>query len=340
MTPPVGIIGSGSFGTAVANIIGQRREVLVYSRNAETVRRMNEDRQGKGARLHDRVRATNDRCELTEACDLILPMVPSGGFRKTIQDFAPHLRPYHLMVHGTKGFDITTPENGEKVTRRHIHTMSEVIRQESVVVRVGCLSGPNLAKEILAGQPTASVVASHFDEVIKAATQALDSKSFQVFGTYELLGVELAGALKNCIAIGSGMLAGKGLGKNLQALLINRGLIEMIYIGKAMGAGPKAFLGTAGVGDLVCTATSEKSRNFTFGKRLSGGESIEEIQASGTELVEGLRNLQIAHQLTEHYGITTPIFDMLHRVVYSRMTIETAIELLMRYPYYHDVDFL
>lgn len=340
MTSPVGIIGSGSFGTAVANIIAQRRDVLVYSRNPETVRRMNEDRQGKGARLHDRVRATNERQELTESCNLLFPLVPSAGFRQTMQEFAPYLFPYHLIVHGTKGFDITPPEEGRKITRKHIHTMSEVIRQETVVVRVGCLSGPNLANEILAGQPTASVIASPFDEVIQAATKVLDSKSFQVFGTYEMLGVELAGALKNCIAIGSGMLAGKGLGKNLQALLINRGLIEMIYIGKAMGAGPKAFLGTAGVGDLVCTATSENSRNFTFGKRLGSGESIETILASGTELVEGLRNLEIAHELTEFYGITTPIFDMLHRVVYTKMTVETAIELLMRYPYYHDVDFL
>ena len=341
MNQPVGIIGAGSFGTAIANLVAKNRDVLMFSRKDETVEGINERNECFGQRMETCVSATSDPEALCDRCRLILPMVPSHAFRAMMQTFSPWLRPYHLLIHGTKGFDVTPPaETNAPLTRKHIHTMSEVIRQESSVVRVGCLSGPNLAKEIMAGQPTASVVASAFDEVIELGKEVLGSNKFQVFGTYEMLGAELAGALKNCIAIGSGILAGKGYGKNLQALLINRGLMEMINFGRAFGTGPKAFLGTAGIGDLICTATSEKSRNYTFGYRLGQGETIDELRERQVELAEGLRNLEIAVALSEHFNIVTPIFTMLHRVVYGGLPIERAIEMLMRYPNYSDVDFL
>lgn len=341
MNPPIGIIGAGSFGTAIANLVAKNRDVLMFSRKPETVAGINDRHECFGQPMETCVSATYDAEELCTRCRLILPMVPSHAFRAMMQTFSAHLRPYHLLIHGTKGFDVTPPaEPDAPLTRKHIHTMSEVIRQESSVVRVGCLSGPNLAKEIMAGQPTASVVASSFDEVIQMGKDVLASDKFQVFGTYELLGAELAGALKNCIAIGSGLLAGRGYGKNLQALLINRGLMEMINFGRAFGTSPKAFLGTAGIGDLICTATSEKSRNFTFGYRLGRGETIEQLRERQVELAEGLRNLEIAVALSEHYNIVTPIFQILHRVVYGGLPVERAIGMLMRYPNYSDVDFL
>jgi len=261
-----------------------------------------------------------------------------------MRNLSPFLHPYHFLIHGTKGFDLRDINIDQlddvKLTREHLCTMSEIIREESVVVRVGCLSGPNLAREIFDGQPTATVIGSKFDEVIEAGKSALNSKHFQVFGTYELLGAELAGALKNMIAIGAGILAGLNMGKNIQSLLITRGLMEMIYFGKAMGTSPKAFVGTAGIGDLVCTATSEDSRNFTFGKRLGRGESPEQIRATMPELAEGVRTVKIAKHLADYFGLHVPITQMLYRVVYEGFEIEKGIEFLMRYPYYVDVDFL
>ena len=178
------------------------------------------------------------------------------------------MHPYHILIHGTKGFDITGIDENELTTkpfdRSNVHTISEVIVQESNVVRIGCLSGPNLASEIMAGQPAATVIGSKFSEVIKKGRNALDSSKFHVFGTHDILGAELAGALKNAIAIGSGILGGLGLGKNIQALLITRGLMEMVYFGKKMGANSKAFIGTAGIGDLIATATSTASRKLYF----------------------------------------------------------------------------
>lgn len=339
----IGVVGAGSFGTAIANLLAINKDVLLYSRNPELVKQINTTHQHFNIDLSHRVVATSDLEEIANSCNLIFPIVPSDRFREMMRNLGPHLRPFHILIHGTKGFDLRRkPGESENlpISRKDIHTMSEVIRQESAVVRMGCLSGPNLASEIMEGQPTATVIASHFQEVIDLGKNALNSGQFQVFGSHELLGAELAGALKNSIAIGSGILAGRGLGKNIQALLITRGLMEMIGFGKAMGATPEAFLGTAGIGDLICTATSEKSRNFTFGRRLGSGESVQEIKSTMPELAEGIRTLQIARDLAEYYELHTPITEMLYRAVYESYPIDKAIGLLMKYPYYVDVDFL
>ncbi len=342
----VGVIGVGSFGTAIANLLAYNTDVILYSRKPQLIDAINTHHfhPDLKVKVAENVVLTGSLEEVAEKCTLIFPVVPSENFRAMMQDLSPFLRPYHMIIHGTKGFDLKglTDEdlqNG-RVTRANFCTMSEIIRQESVVVRVGCLSGPNLANEIFDGQPTATVIGSKFDEVIQAGMKVLNSKHFQVFGTHEILGAELAGALKNMIAIGSGILRGLGMGKNIQALLVTRGLMEMINFGKALGTSPKAFVGTAGIGDLVCTSTSEKSRNFTFGKRLGQGEKVDEIKASMPELAEGVRTIKIAKHLADHYGLHVPITQMLYRVVYEGYDISKGIEFLMRYPYYVDVDFL
>jgi glycerol-3-phosphate dehydrogenase (NAD(P)+) len=346
MHTPVGVIGAGSFGTAIANLLAYNTDVVLYSRKMELVRQINDSHYHSvlGVEMSKRVYATCDMEEVAKKCTLIFPIVPSESFRRMMRDLSPHLRPLHLLIHGTKGFELRKLSEQEmedgKITRENVRTMSEVIREESVVVRVGCLSGPNLANEIFEGQPTATVIGSKFDEVIDAGKRVLSSRHFQVFGTYEILGAELAGALKNIIAIGSGVLGGLGMGKNIQALLITRGLMEMIYFGRAFGASPKPFVGTAGIGDLVCTATSMSSRNYTFGYRLGQGETAESIKASMPETAEGVRTLKIAKHLADHLKLHVPITQMLYRAVYEGFDMRQAIEYLMRYPYYVDVDFI
>lgn len=341
---PVGVIGAGSFGTAIANLLAYNVDVLLYSRNIELVNTINQSREHLGVRLSASVQATHDLQEVARQCHLLFPVVPSTNFRKMMHQLGPYLRPYHMLIHGTKGFDLRGIDENEldskNITRENVSTMSEVIRQESVVVRVGCLSGPNLANEIMLGQPTATLIASPFDEVIHAGKMVLDSKHFHVFGSHEILGAELAGALKNVIALGSGILKGKGLGKNLQAMLITRGLTEMVHFGKAMGASGSAFFGTAGIGDLIATATSKQSRNFTFGYRLGQGESIEHISTTMPELAEGVRTLKITRQLADYYKMRVPITEMLYRIVFENYDIDRALEYLMTYPYDVDVDFL
>lgn len=342
---PVGIIGAGSFGTAIANLLAYNVDVLLYSRQQPIVDAINKQHEHLGVKLSERVSATHDLKELADRCTLLFPVVPSSNFRSMMRQLGPLLRPYHILIHGTKGFDapedkIGLADDAKPLTREEVSTMSEIIRQESVVLRVGCLSGPNLASEIMEGQPTATVIGSQFDEVISLGKAVLSSEHFHVFGTYDLLGAELAGALKNIIAIGSGVLKGKGLGKNIQAMLITRGLTEMVYFGNAMGSESSAFFGTAGIGDLVATATSKDSRNFTFGYRLGKGEDIADIEATMPELAEGVRTLRIARKLARYYKLRVPITDMLYKIVFENFDIDRAIHFLITYPYDVDVDFI
>ena len=340
----VGVIGTGSFGTAIANLLSRNTDVLVYNRKEAVVAQINNDHTLYGVSLSPRIKATTELKKIAENCSLLFPIVPAENFRGMMKRLGPHLRPYHILIHGAKGFDVNgISEEGIAqglLRKEHVHTLSQVITQESVVRRVGCLSGPNLAGEIMEGQPTATVIGSLFDEVIQIGKKVLTSDQFHVFGNHDILGAELAGALKNVIAIGSGILRGKGLGKNIQAMLITRGLIEMVRFGKTFGATSTAFFGVAGIGDLVATATSKNSRNFTFGYRLGQGETIEEVKASMPELAEGVRTLQITWKLAEQYHLRLPITQMLYEVVFENFNIDKAIKFLITYPYDVDVDFL
>lgn len=342
---PVGIIGAGSFGVAIAKLLEHNVDVLLYTRKPETVTAINDAHFHYGTTLGHGIRATSDPQEIAEKCRLIFPIVPSSAFRSTLQLFSPYLKPYHILIHGTKGLDLVGLHEDElkrntPVTRANIRTMSEVIAEETSVIRIGCLSGPNLASELIAGQPTATLIASRFDEVIDAGQAVLNSKRFHVFGSYEILGAEFAGAFKNIIAIGSGVLGGRGLGRNIQAMLLTRGLTEMIAFGKRLGASNEAFLGTAGIGDLIATATSTNSRNYTFGMRLAQGETRDEILNSMTEVAEGVRTLRLARSIARTYRLHVPITEMLFRVIFEGFDIDRAIEYLMEYPYDVDVDFV
>lgn len=343
-TSKAGVIGAGSFGTAVANLLALNMDVLLFSRNQQTVKEINANHHYNGFNYHPRIQATSDPEVMCKECYLLFPIVPSNSFRAMMRTFSAHLKPFHVMIHGTKGFDTNLIPESKLETipldRSHISTMSEVILQESAVLRVGCLSGPNLSKEIMEGQPTATVIASHFEEVIGLGKAALNSSSFHVFGSEDRLGAELAGALKNTIALGSGILSGLGMGKNIQSMLLTRGLHEMIHIGRALGSESHAFIGTAGIGDLIATATSEKSRNYSFGLRLATGETYQSVRDSMPELAEGIRTLQIIKQLTKSYKLHVPINTMLYRVVFEGFDMHKAIQFLMRYPYDIDVDFI
>ena len=336
---PVGIIGSGSFGMAIANLLAANVDVLLYARREE-VRQAIEKRAGRYSVLSPRIQAVSDLKLVADSCQLIFPIVPSQAFRSMMQQLSPFLSPTHFLIHGTKGLDIATLAEGETLRPEHIKTMREVIQEESIVCRIGCLSGPNLSKEIMEGQPAATLIASPFTEVIKAGQAVLKSNRFQVYGDHDIIGAELAGALKNIIALAAGILGGKGLGKNLWALLVTRGLSEMIHIGKSVGAETKPFLGVAGIGDLVATASSPNSRNYKAGYRLGKGETLEDIMKTSVDVIEGVKTLETIRALGAHLKITTPIVEMLYRVFFKQMPVDTAIQVLITYPYAVDVDFL
>lgn len=340
----VGVIGSGSFGVTIASLLAVNCNVLLYTRRDEVCEAINEKKHYKNADIPKNVTATKDLEHICASCQLLFPVVPSTAFREVIASMSKYLTPSHILIHATKGLDYgnLTEEDLLKssFTRQDINSMSDVILQESSVVRVGCLSGPNLAREILDGKPAATVISSAFDEVVDKGKSVLASNRFFVFGSQDIRGAELAGAFKNIIAIASGILGGLDMGKNLQALLITRGLREMVQFGQSFGAHANSFLGSAGIGDLIATATSTNSRNYTFGMRLSSGEPLQEILDSSEETIEGLRTLMIVHRLAQSQNIKLPITEMLFKVVYEGHDLQEAIQWLMSYPAAPDVDFI
>ena len=342
---PVGVIGVGSFGTAIANLLAEKSPVIVYARNKEVIDEINQLHSAEGKKLNPKIQATDDPEYICTQCDILFPIVSSTGFSEVMRKFSPFLHPYHILIHGTKGLCLDLPlgkslDDVDRINRENIHTMSEVIQNETVVVRVGCLAGPNLAKELELGQPAATVIASRFDEVILEGQRLLRNDNFQVYGNKDIIGVELSGVLKNIIAIAAGALAGMGLGENAKGLLISRGVVEMIHLGKALGGSAKPFIGLAGIGDLVTTCSSTLSRNYTVGYKLAQGQSLDSIQQDMEEIAEGINTIRLIKLFIEGKDLRAPITETLYRVLFEGYKVELALQYLMKIPLNVDVDFL
>jgi len=341
----IGVVGVGSFGTAIANMLAEKNPVMVYARKEDVVEEINSVHTATGKELNTRIVATGNPEQICQNCDILFLMVPSSGFQDVVRTFAPFLFPYHLIIHGTKGLclNLNPGENLEtvsKIKRSQILTMSEVILKETVAVRVGCLAGPNLSKELLQGQPAATVIASKYNEVILEGQRLLRSERFQVYGNSDIIGVELSGVLKNIIAIAAGALAGLGLGENAKGLLISRGMVEMVHLSNALGGSVRAVIGLAGIGDLGATCNSVHSRNFTVGYRLAKGDSLETIMTDMDEVAEGVNTIRIIKAFLGTTDLRAPITENLYRVLFEDLEIEEALQFLMKYPFNVDVDFV
>ena len=339
----VGVIGAGSFGTAIANLLAENCHVILYERNAEVREAILRDGRNRNHVMHHDIELTDSLEEIATRCFLLFPVIPSAYFKNMIIDFSPYLRPDHIMIHATKGFhcefDIDTMRPHD-LKLKQIKTMSELIREETAIVRVGCIAGPNLAAELAEHQPAATVIASRFDEVINEGIISLRSDRFQVYGNRDLLGIELAGVLKNYVALASGALSGLGYGENARAMLITRGMAEMIYIGKALGADKRSFLGMAGIGDLIATCSSPKSRNYSVGYRVAKGEKLADVTASMNEVAEGIRTLKIAKLIVDNVGANAPLLQMMNKVFFEEFDFDKAIKMLMRFPVGNDAEYL
>jgi glycerol-3-phosphate dehydrogenase (NAD(P)+) len=341
---PVGVIGAGSFGSAIANILAKNTDVILYARNPQIIESISATGKLNGVDVNRRITPTNDLKLVVESCDVLFPIVPSENFPALVEDLSHYLKPYHILIHGTKGLIVSKKgwENDEeiKIGPEDVYTMSKLIREQTLAVRVGCLAGPNLAKELADNQPAATVVASHFDEVISEGERLLRNDRFQVYGSKDLLGIELTGVLKNIIAIAAGALSGMGFGDNARSLLISRGMIEMIYLGQMLGANTQAFLGLAGIGDLVATCSSKLSRNFSVGERLGKGEKLSDILDTMEETAEGINTIKIIIRLMKDQHFRAPITESLDKVIHGEMTIEEALRFLMKSPFNIDIDFM
>lgn len=313
----VAVLGGGSWGTTVAHLCAHNAPTVLWCRDAETVQQINTIHQNKryleGLPLHDELTATDDLFEALDRADLLVVGVPSGAFRETLQAAAQHVRPWIPVVSLTKGFELDTGMR-----------MTEVIHDEMPGHPVGVLTGPNLAKEILAGAAAASVVAMHDPAVAESLQEVFHSNLFRVYTNDDLIGCELGGALKNVIAIASGMADGLGAGDNTRAAVITRGLAEITRLGVAMGGSPMTFAGLAGMGDLIATCISPQSRNRTVGKRLGEGLSIDEVIAEMNQVAEGVKSCRIVQAKARELGVHVPITDEVVSVCHEGASAQDA----------------
>jgi len=323
----IGVLGAGSFGTALAVHLGSiDHEVTLWARDEGLVREMREtgrnDRYLEGVSLPESVHTTANLERVAEV-DTVLVVVPSHGFREAVRRLlAVRSKRPLTLVSCTKGFE---PETRQR--------MSEVALEEaqaaSVEVAPAVLSGPSFAVEIARGVPTAAVIAASDRNVARGIREAFSGPAFRLYSSGDVVGVEVSGTTKNVVAIAAGTVAGLGLGHNTIAALITRGLHEIGRLGTIMGGNRETFSGLAGLGDLVLTCTGGPSRNRRVGLALAEGKSMEEIQSEMNMVAEGIRNTQTVSAIAKELGVELPICEQMRAVIYDGKSPHEAIADLM-----------
>jgi len=320
----VSVIGAGSWGTTVAALAASQGDVALWARNSYVVREINEKhRNSKYLGDHElpvAIRADDDLARVSARADVIAMAIPAKGFAEIARGVAQVAKAGSIVVSLTKGLE---PVSGRR--------MSEVLQETFPRCGVAVLSGPNLASEIIAGQPAASVVASTDESVAREVVAAFSTPIFRLYTNDDVVGCEIGGVVKNVIAIGAGIAQGFGFGDNAKAAVITRGLAEMTRLGVALGARSETFSGLAGLGDLVATCASMQSRNTQVGVRLGRGESPEAIEQSMQMVAEGVRASSLVVELARDRGVEMPISEQVALVCQGRKSAADAlVDLLSR----------
>lgn len=319
----VGLMGGGSWGTTVASLVSRNAPVTLWARNPDTVNEINTHHTNEvylpGASLPEKLAATHDIAEAVKTADVIIMGIPSHNFRAVLTEVKKHIRAWVPVISLTKGLEL---ESGLRMT--------EVINEVLPGHPVGVLTGPNLAREIMAGQAAASVIAME-DEIIVRELQTLFSSGlFRVYTNNDVVGCELGGVLKNIIAIAVGMGDGQGAGDNTRSALITRGLAEVTRLGVAMGGRAETFAGLAGMGDMIATCTSPQSRNRHVGVELGKGRKMQEIIDEMVMVAEGAKSAPAVMALAEKFQVEMPIASDVSRVVAGDSSAIRAFRGLLR----------
>lgn len=318
----VAVVGAGSWGTTVASIAAANTPTTLWARRTDLVDAMASTHENPdylpGFELPSTLAVTGDIEAAVASADVVVMAVPSHGFRDVAREAALHLRPWVPVISLSKGIE-----------RESLKRMTEVAAEEMPGRPVGVMTGPNLAKEVMAGQPAASVVAIPDSTVAAELQRILTQPSLRVYTNPDVVGCEVAGVVKNVIAIASGMAEGMGFGDNTRATLITRGLAEMSRLGVAMGGDPMTFAGLAGMGDLIATCSSHQSRNNSVGRALGEGRSIDEIVGSMNMVAEGVKSSPSVLDLAHRYGVEMPITEQVVAVCHEGVSARDALTSLM-----------
>ena len=331
----IGVVGAGSWGTALANLLGSKGyeiDLWVFEKEIkEQIRDLRENRVFlPGTKLSENLNPTNDLIRAVSGKEMVLVVVPSHVMRETTERMAAAVSADAIVVTASKGIENVT----------HL-TMSGVLKEVLPHVppdRIAALSGPSFAREVIAQVPTAVTVASTDHETAVTVQQAFATPYFRVYTSNDLTGVELGGAVKNVIAIAAGIIDGMGLGLNTRAALITRGLTEIRRLGLKMGANPRTFPGLAGVGDLILTCTGNLSRNYTVGKKIGEGLTPEEILKGMRMVAEGVKTAKSVYNLSRKLGVEMPISETIYRILCEGFSPKQAVRELMTRDLRHELD--
>jgi glycerol-3-phosphate dehydrogenase (NAD(P)+) len=330
MTTPapltIAVVGAGSWGTALAIQLARAgcNVRLGGVVEIDLLEAMVADRENKrylpDAAFPDNLTVHPDLGDCMDGADDVLVVVPSHGLRDTLAQLKPLLGPETRVCWATKGFELSTGKLPHQVA-------AEVLGPD---IPVAVLSGPTFAKEVGAGLPTAMTIASSDDDFARHLAEAISSDNFRAYTSDDIVGVEVGGAVKNALAIGAGMSDGLGFGANTRIALINRGLVELMRLGVALGAKKETFMGLAGMGDLVLTCTDNLSRNRRTGLGLAAGKTVEEMQEEIGQVVEGVKAAKAVHEVAEKLGIEMPIVNVVYRILYEGLSPREAVSELMK----------
>src|SRR3954469_12240808 len=316
--PKVVVLGGGSWGTTAASICGRRGPTLQWVRSEETAKDINENHRntkylGNEVELSETLRATTDFTEAANCADVVVMGVPSHGFRGVLAELSKELRPWVPVVSLVKGL-----EQGTNMR------MSEIVDEVLPGHPAGILAGPNIAREVAEGYAAAAVLAMPDQHLAANLGNLFRTQRFRTYTTDDVVGVEMAGALKNVYAIAVGMGYSLGIGENTRAMVMARAVSEMSKLGEAMGGKRETFAGLAGMGDLIVPCPSQRSRNRHVGEQLGSGKTIEEIIASMNQVAEGVKAASVIMEFANEYGLNMPIAREVDGVVNHGSTVEDA----------------
>ncbi len=325
----IGVIGAGSWGTALAIVAGRaRHDVVVWSRNEVVVESINRAHVNSvylnDAAIPESVRASGDLLEVVNGKELLILAAPSHAAREIFASASSSFRSNMILASATKGIET---ETGHRISQIVEDVVPEQRRPHFV-----CLSGPSFAKEVVKNHPTAVVAAGNDADSARGVQSALSFENLRIYTNDDVVGTELGGSIKNVMAIAAGMVSGLGYGSNSLAALITRGLAEMTRLALAEGAKVDTMIGLAGVGDLVLTCTGSLSRNRFVGEQLGAGRSLEEIQSEMSEVAEGVKTTLAVKRLAKRVSVQMPITDEVHAVLYERKSVRDAVTELMSRP--------
>jgi glycerol-3-phosphate dehydrogenase (NAD(P)+) len=317
------VIGAGAWGTALADLLARNRhDVRLWAYEPDVVESINREHENvrflRGHGLATSITAMGDAATAVDSAELVVFATPSHVLRSIVKSVAPVMPRSAPLVVATKGIEKGT-----------LCLMTEIVEQEAGDATVVALSGPSFAVEVVGCQPTAVVVASGKESAAAIAQRALSSAYFRAYTHTDVIGVELGGALKNVMAVATGIAEGLGLGFNARAALVTRGLAEMTRLGVALGAEETTFAGLAGLGDLVLTCTGSLSRNRAVGVEVGKGRQLDEILRDRETVAEGVAAAQSARELAKREGVEMPIVDAVNRVLFEGQSPRSAIGALM-----------